>query len=541
MPAAKRSWTTASGALLLLAALIPGVVGTAAVSGCGVFPADNIWNTPVDTLPVAAGSSTWVATIGASRTLFCDFGSGVFNGGPIGIPFVTVSGSQPKFPASFLYQDESDAGPYAVPLDAPIEGGSQSDGDRHAIAVDRDNCVLYELYRAFPLAGRWQADSGAIFDLKSHKLRPAGWTSADAAGLPILPGLVRYDEVLAGEITHAIRFTVPQTRRAYVWPARHFASSLTDARYPPMGQRFRLRASFDTSGFSAENRVILRALQKYGMMLADNGSAWFISGAPDERWNNDRLRELRRVLGSDFEAVDVSSLMIDPDSGQARQATAPLYFAQVAVGGGYTTEFTFVNTGGANVDAALRLTGSDGRDLPATLSSSTVRIPAAGTAVVSASAVNAGAPVSSGWASVSAVGGALSGIATFRLGDAAAPRALVGVLHTAGTRSAVMPIHNDSAAARYTGYAIANPGARELRLRLRVLDTVGAEFTTLTPPGLNPLAPGRQVARFLHQDDSGLTNFRGSVVITDQEGQEFVVVALVEQAGLLTAVPVIAR
>ncbi|HFB98593.1 MAG TPA: hypothetical protein ENJ62_05590, partial [Bryobacterales bacterium] len=240
----------------------------------------------------------------------------LWQGSPIGIPFVVVNGDEPARPATFLYDDESDPGGYRVPLDAPIEGGPQSDGDRHAIALDRDNCILYELYRAFPQPdGSWRADSGAIFDLRAHWLRPAGWTSADAAGLPILTGLVRYEEVAAGEIRHAIRFTAPQTRRAYVWPARHYASRLTEARYPPMGQRFRLRADFDISGFSQEAQVILRALKKYGMILADNGSAWYISGAPDERWDNDALRDLRRVRGADFEAVDVSSLMVLPDSG----------------------------------------------------------------------------------------------------------------------------------------------------------------------------------------------------------------------------------
>jgi hypothetical protein len=187
--------------------------------------------------------------------------------------------------------------------------------------VDRDACLLYELFYAFPQPdGSWQAGSGAIFDLNSHALRPAGWTSADAAGLPILPGLVRYEEVLSGEINHALRFTAPHTRQDYVWPARHYASSLTGPQYPPMGQRFRLRDDFDISGFSPEVQVILRALKTYGLILADNGSAWYITGAPDERWDNEVLQELRQVRGSDFEALDVSSLMVDPDSGQTRDA-----------------------------------------------------------------------------------------------------------------------------------------------------------------------------------------------------------------------------
>jgi len=292
------------------------------VAGCPVFPADNIWNVRVDTLPVDPNSGAYVTTIGANAHLHPDFGSGDWppgSGSPIGIPYVDVPGTQPLVDVTFEYADESDPGPYPIPPDPPIEGGPDSEGDRHVLIVDRDNCILYELFYAWPQPdGSWYAGSGAIFDLNSHALRPAGWTSADAAGLPILPGLVRYDEVASGEIRHAIRVTAPQTRREYVWPARHYASSLPGSQYPPMGQRFRLKADFDISGFSPEAQVILQALKTYGMMLADNGGAWFISGVPDERWNNDVLvPELHQVKGSDFEAVDVSSLMVDPDSGQA--------------------------------------------------------------------------------------------------------------------------------------------------------------------------------------------------------------------------------
>lgn len=288
------------------------------IGTCPVFPLNNIWNMPIDQLPVAANSGTLVATIGPSVHLHADFGSGLYNGAPIGIPFITVSGTQTKYAVTFQYADESDIGPYAIPLTAPIEGGSQSTGDRHAIAVDTDNCILYELYSAYPQASSWQAGSGVIFDLNSNALRPAGWTSADAAGLPIFAGLVRYDEVAAGEIRHAIRLTVPQTQNSYIWPARHEASSLTGSQYPQMGQRFRLRASFDTSTYPADAQVILKALQKYGMFIADNGSAWFISGAPDARWNNNNLGMLRNVVGSDFEAVDDSMFMVTANSAQSR-------------------------------------------------------------------------------------------------------------------------------------------------------------------------------------------------------------------------------
>ena len=295
------------------------------LDGCPVFPADNVWNAPVDTLPRHANSDAYVATIGAGRGVHPDFGT-VYQGAPIGIPFVTVAGNQPRVPVTFDYDDESDRGPYPVPRDAPIEGGPQSDGDRHVLVIDRDNCTLYELFDARPNSdGSWRAGSGAIFALRSNALRPAGWTSADAAGLPIFAGLVRYDEVASGEITHALRFTAPQTQRAYLWPARHFASSLTGVQFPPMGLRMRLKASFDTGGFSAPVQVILRALKKYGMILADNGSAWYITGVPDPRWNDDMLvGELARVKGSDFEAVDASSLMADANSGAVKGTTTAL-------------------------------------------------------------------------------------------------------------------------------------------------------------------------------------------------------------------------
>lgn len=294
------------------------------IQGCPIFPADSVWNTPIDHLPIDPNSSAYITTIGATKGIHPDFGSGLYEGSPIGIPYNVVPGNQLKVPVTFYYEDESDPGPYPIPLDALIEGGPDSDGDRHVLVLDKGHCILYETFDSWPQPnGSWEAGSGAIFDLLSHGLRPDGWTSSDAAGLPILPGLVRYDEVASGEIRHAIRFTVPQTRKAYIWPARHYASSLTGTNYPPMGQRFRLKADFDVSGFSPEVQIILQALKKYGMILADNGASWFISGVPDERWDNDMLvGELKLVKGSDFEAIDESSLMIDPDSGQARQTTS---------------------------------------------------------------------------------------------------------------------------------------------------------------------------------------------------------------------------
>jgi hypothetical protein len=305
------------------------------LAGCPVFPANNAWNTPVDHLSVDSNSAAYIATIGSGVGLHPDFGAALWDGGPIGIPYTLVPGNQPRVEVSFEYDDESDPGPYPIPPDAAIEGGGNSTGDRHVLVLDKQRCVLYETFSSYPQPdGSWQAGSGAIFDLYSHALRPSGWTSADAAGLPILPGLVRYDEVAAGEIRHALRFTAPQTQKKFVWPARHYASSLTGSNYPPMGKRFRLKASFDVSTFSADVQVILRALKKYGMILADNGSAWYISGAPDPRWNDDVLvSELRRVKGADFEAVDEAPLLVDANSGQARQpTTGPPGSAAMAVG-----------------------------------------------------------------------------------------------------------------------------------------------------------------------------------------------------------------
>jgi hypothetical protein len=276
---------------------------------CAIFPANNPWNERVDTLPVAANSATLIASIGLSTGLHPDFGSGLYDGEPIGIPFDVVSHVTPRSRVTFDYADESDKGPYPIPKTVHIEGGRASTGDRHALLIDKDACKLYELFALYPKSGGgWKAGSGAIWSLRSNALRPAGWTSADAAGLPIFPGLARYDEVARGVIDHALRFTVEHTRRAYVYPARHYASSSDDPSLPPMGLRVRLKASVDISGFPTQARVVLQALKTYGMILADNGSNWYISGAPDPHWSNDALHTIGRITGADFEVVDTSSL-----------------------------------------------------------------------------------------------------------------------------------------------------------------------------------------------------------------------------------------
>jgi hypothetical protein len=305
------------GLLAALAAVtlivVPALVSAHQLPGapnCPVFPADNPWNQRVDRLPVAKNSSRIIARIGLNDPVHPDFGSGLYGGEPIGIPFAVVSSRARRVPVSFQYGSESDRGPYPLPRGVPVEGGYGSSGDRHVIVVDRSSCRDYELFAAYPHDGgkRWTAGSGAIFNLRSDHLRPAGFTSADAAGLPILPGLARYDEVAKGQIDHALRFTAPCTTARYVYPARHEASTCHGAGLPPMGLRVRLKASVNISGLPHQARVVAQALKRYGMILADNGSPWFISGAPNRGWSNDALHLLDRLAGRDFEVVNTTSL-----------------------------------------------------------------------------------------------------------------------------------------------------------------------------------------------------------------------------------------
>ncbi len=302
-----------------------------------MFPSNNVWNTPIDTLPVDANSATYVSTIGPTDKLHPDYGVGG------GTDYTLVTGSQPKVDVVFNYQ--SDPGPYPIPANVAIESGS----DHHALIVDSTNCILYELFGLQHLSdGSWHAGSGAIFQMNSNQLRTNGWTSADAAGLPMLPGLVLYGEVLSGHIDHALRFTAPHTRNTWIWPARHEASSLTGTQYPPMGQRFRLRADYDISSFPPHVQVILQALKTYGMFLADNGTAWHISGAGDSRIDDNEMHQLTRVVGADFEAVDESSLTVNVDSGQAAGGTT---------GGGGSVPTGWVNLVSKNSGKCLELAG----------------------------------------------------------------------------------------------------------------------------------------------------------------------------------------
>jgi hypothetical protein len=318
----RRLAAVAALTLALAAAPAATAAPSLAASGCPLFPADNVWHSDISRLPVHPRSRAYLATMGTGAGLHADFGSGTWDGGPIGIPYTVVPAGQPKVPVRFGYAGESDPGPYPIPPGAPVEGGPDAGGDRHVLVVQAGSCRLYELFDAHRDGAGWRAGSGAVWDLRSNRLRPAGWTSADAAGLPILAGLVRYEEVAGGRIDHAIRVTVDRSQAAYLWPARHQAGQ-AGASLPPMGLRLRLRAGVDIGGFPSQARVILQAMRTYGLVVADNGSSGFIGGVPDERWDNDALHQLGRVTLADFEAVDTASLRRSPDSAAARGAAAP--------------------------------------------------------------------------------------------------------------------------------------------------------------------------------------------------------------------------
>ena len=295
-----------TAAVLTLLAAAP--AHAARVGGCPLLPRAFPTNERIDGLPVLAGTDAILRSIGLDEGLHPDFGSGTWEGRPIGIPYDIVSKRTPRRRVRFGYAGESDRVRYPIPRGVHIEGGRDADGDRHALLVDRDACRLYELFDLQGRPGAWSAGSGATWNLRSTKLRPAGWTSADAAGLPILPLLARHEEVRRGRIDHALRVTVSRSRRAYVYPARHFASSDTDPSLPRMGERLRLKAGVDISGLPRQARIVAKALKRYGLIVADNGSDWYVSGAPNPRWDNDQLHQLGRLTGRDFEVVDTRPL-----------------------------------------------------------------------------------------------------------------------------------------------------------------------------------------------------------------------------------------
>ncbi|MFI5866705.1 hypothetical protein [Streptomyces sp. NPDC051546] len=299
-----------------LAAACLVAAGPQDAASCRTAPPDSFWHAPVDTLPVHPDSARYVSSIGAAEPLHPDFGAGLVDGQPFGIPITVSNTTVPESQVALDIAGESDASGYRIPQDAAVENGPASTGDRHVVVWDRALCKSYELWNARQQGDHaWQAGSGAVFDLRSNALRPAGWTSADAAGLAILPGLVRYEEAAAGQVDHAVRMTVPRTDQSYVWPARHQAGAAADASLPPMGLRLRLKSSVDTSALGPQARAVAEALKTYGAIVADNGSPWYLTGEENPGWDNAQLNALKAFKGSDFEAVDASGLQQSPDSG----------------------------------------------------------------------------------------------------------------------------------------------------------------------------------------------------------------------------------
>ncbi|MFF4429498.1 hypothetical protein ACFYZ4_10025 [Streptomyces sp. NPDC001513] len=312
----------ATVAAMAAACLMPGYTATATAGGtpddgsCATSLSDSFWRAPVDRLPVHPSSAQYVSSIGSTESLHPDFGSGLTEGEPFGIPITVSDTNLPETKVTLDVAEESDTSGYRIPPNAKIENGPASSGDRHVVVWDRALCKSYELWNARQEGDNaWHAGSGAVFDLRSHQLRPDGWTSADAAGLAILPGLVRYDEAAAGRIDHAIRITVPRSDQSYIWPARHQAGVAADPSLPPMGLRLRLKSSADTSQLAPQAKAVAEALKKYGAIVADNGSAWYITGEENAGWDNAQLDTLKGFKGSDFEAVDTSGLQQSPDSG----------------------------------------------------------------------------------------------------------------------------------------------------------------------------------------------------------------------------------
>lgn len=316
------------------------------------FPTDDLWNKDISTAPVDGNSSSIISFIGTNTAVHADFGAGLYNGGKIGIPYAVVeSGQAPVHINLTAYGDESDPGPMPIPASGPIEGDPNPSGDRHVLILDSGKCWLYELFGAYPATGgTWNADQASVWDLLNNEQRPYTWTSADAAGLPIFPGLVRYDEVAAGEIKHAIRFTLQRSRAAFVQPASHWAANSTGPYAAPMGMRIRLKASFNTSGYSASNQVILAAMKKYGLIMADNGNSLYISGAPDDRWNNDDLHNLGNLKASDFEVVQMSPIYTATNvpTGSA-PSIASFSASSTAISAGQSVTLTWTVSGASYV------------------------------------------------------------------------------------------------------------------------------------------------------------------------------------------------
>ncbi len=524
-----------------------------------LFPADNWWNLDISAAPVDPGSSSFISFIGLTRGLHPDFGAEESSGSVAvyGFPYIVVDESQPKQTVYFQYGDESDGVDhstgqsypfYPIPDEAKtqshwVEGGQPGNidlrsQDRHILIVDRDNRFLYELWNCFYDGTKWNAGSGAFFDMKTNNRRPDGWTSSDAAGLAILPGLVRYDEVNGpGEIRHAFRATVRATNSYYVYPASHRAGSNTLA--PPLGARLRLKAGVDLSRFQPATQKIFRAMKKYGLIIADNGSDMYVSGTYDHNWVNGSFNaDFSGLTASDFEVVQLG---YKPDS--------QTLFAHLAVGNGYTTVFSLTNTGIAASSGSLTVTDTSGAPLEvvssnartgsASGSSLPISIPAGATSMFSVGEQDASSPTKSGWARLQMSGGTLAGVATFQYAESNKLRTIAGVFASAPVGSVTICVDNDDSKQRYTGFAIANPNAESINIYLEVVEADGTRHDPVRPAELNPLVANGQVATFLHQVVASMLTFRGSVRITADGGKQFVAVALTQAQGLYTAIPVI--
>ena len=524
-----------------------------------LFPADNWWNVDIGAAPVDPNSASFINFInsGSVKRMHPDCGGDVSPGSAeiYGFPYIVVDSAQPKKSVSFLYADESDGVDhstgqsypfYPIPDEAVtqphwIEGGwpgniDRRDTDRHVLIVDRDNQYLYELWNVFYDGSRWQAGSGAFFDMKTNNRRPDGWTSADAAGLAVLPGLMRYDEVYGtDEIRHAFRMTVRATN-GYVYPASHRAGSNPLAL--PMGARLRLKAGTDISRYVPEVQKIFRAMKKYGLIVADNGTDMYVSGTYDTRWNNDVLNPaFASITTSDFEII---KLGYQPPSGPLEST----YFPHLSIGGGYTTVFALANTGATTASGNLTLIDQHGAPLAVSVggvngSAFPMDIPPGGVRILTAAAPYSGDPTKAGWALLESTGGSLDGVATFRYATGGSLLAAAGVLASQPTESATIPVDNDDSLERFTGVALANPSDHEIRVRIEIRDSDGNVTETVAPEALNPLGARKQVATFLHQLAPATLRFRGSMVLTTGGSGQFVATALLQYHGMFSAIPVI--
>jgi len=546
------------------------VLGGALPQPLPLFPPTNWWNIDISSAPVDSGSAAFISFInnGSPRKLHPDFSADLSPGGTEigGFPYIVVDSAQPKKTVTFLYSDESDGVDratgkgipfYPIPDEAItqtrwVEGGRpgnvdlRGSQDRHMLIVDRDNRFLYELYNVYYDGKSWLAGSGAFFDLNANRRRADGWTSADAAGLAILPGLVRYDEVFGSdEIKHAFRMTVRATN-GYVYPASHRAGSNSQAL--PMGARLRLKAGRDISSFRPEIQKVFRAMKRYGLMVADNGSDMYISGAYDSRWNNDILNPAFAALtANDFEVIQ---LAYDP--------VRVSYFPHLAVGGGFSTVFTLANTSGLTLTGSLSFTDQVGNPfLPAevdnapaarpALSESQMEKPgfipfslsAGATRILNLALQSSTEPTKSGWAMLESIGGDLSGVATFKLVQNGSIQTIAGVFASQLTGFATIPVDNNDELRRYTGFALANPGVEDVVIQLVTISEDGEARDSIRPGDLTPPGANKQVAKFLHELLPERLRFRGSLVLTAQGGRKFAVVALIQNQGLYSAVPVL--